>query len=51
MVQTEASGHESDGDRINANVNPTLMGDAEVKVETEAEKQAPSCGCSLTASQ
>ena len=51
MVQGESRGHEGDADGVNSHIDPTLVGDAEVKVESESQKQAPCSGCSLATCQ
>ena len=47
VVQGESRCYEGDADGVNAHIDPTLMSDTEVHVETESEEQAPSRGGSL----
>lgn len=51
VVQSESSGHEGDGDRIDANIDPALVSDTEVEVESEAEQKAPCGHRALTATE
>lgn len=51
VVQRKASSHEGDGDRINANINPSAVGDAEIEVENQAEQQAPGSHGALAAAE
>ena len=51
MVQSKSSRHEGDGDRVDANINPTLVSNPEVEVETEPQKQAPCRECALSSSE
>ena len=48
VVQSNTCGHEGDGDRIHANIDPSLIGEAEVEVERQSEKKAPCSHGSLT---
>ena len=47
VIQGESRCDEGDADGVNAYIDPTLVGDAEVQVECQSEEQTPGRGSSL----
>jgi len=41
MVERKTRSDQSDGHRVDAHINPTGVKDTEIKVEGEADEQAP----------
>ena len=51
MIEGEARRHQSDEHRVNTNINPSAVADAEVEVERQAKQQAPSSHGALSTTQ
>ena len=51
VVECKAGSHEGDGDRVNADIDPSAVSDTEVEIEHQAEQQAPSSHGSLAAAE
>ena len=50
VIQGDPGGHQCDGHGVDANVDPALVGDAKVEIESQAQQQAPSGHGSLATS-
>ena len=47
VVQSKSSRHEGDGDQVDANINPSLVSDPEIEVETEPEASTMQRMCAV----